>query len=163
VALRSGVSYGPPGAACSICACACSCGARERRAAPTSRAPRAPQRYRLHLDHSARSHGSDRNRDRSDGLAQGNPPGEARGAHVALCGKCDAELAPGNRLIPAETDQANGLPHDPRKPAEGQGSSCGETTNNPSPDLTRRPLIPVTLRLTIRIKSARPRARRIVS
>jgi hypothetical protein len=25
-------------------------------------------------------------------------------AHVAFCGKCDAGLAPANRLIPAETD-----------------------------------------------------------
>jgi hypothetical protein len=36
-----------------------------------------------------------------------------------------------NRLIPAKTVQANGLPQDPLKPAQGQGSSSVETTNSP--------------------------------
>ena len=45
-------------------------------------------------------------------------------------GTTTRHLAPGNRFIPAE-DQANGLPHDPRKPAQGQGSSSVETTDSP--------------------------------
>jgi len=55
---------------------------------------------------------------------------------VAICGKCDTGLAQGNRLIPAEMDQANGLPEDPLKPAQGQGSSSPETTTAHSHDLT---------------------------
>ena len=55
---------------------------------------------------------------------------------VAECGKCDTGLAQGNRLIPAEMDQVNGLPEDPLKPAQGQGSSSPETTTAHSHDLT---------------------------
>jgi hypothetical protein len=50
--------------------------------------------------------------------------------HVAECGKCDA-LVPGKRLIPAVMDQANGLPDDPLKPAQGQGRAASSTTISP--------------------------------
>jgi hypothetical protein len=42
-------------------------------------------------------------------------PGD-KDAIVAVCGKCDAALAPSNKLIRAEADQAKGLPHDLPKP-----------------------------------------------
>jgi hypothetical protein len=40
-------------------------------------------------------------------------------------------LVQGNRLIPAETDQANGLRQDPLKLAQRQGSSSLEPTKSP--------------------------------
>jgi hypothetical protein len=54
-------------------------------------------------------------------------------------GPVDTGLAPGNVLIPAEPDTANGLPQDPLKPAQGQGSSSLETTKSPLSRPHRRP------------------------
>jgi hypothetical protein len=60
---------------------------------------------------------------------------------VAECGECDTGLAPGNRFIPAETDQANGLPEVPRKPAHGQARACRD---DQQPILTSSPVGPLT-------------------
>jgi hypothetical protein len=54
-------------------------------------------------------------------------------------GPVDTGLAPRNVLIPAEPDNANGLPQDPLKPAQGQGSSSLETTKSPLSRPHRRP------------------------
>jgi hypothetical protein len=61
---------------------------------------------------------------------------------VVFCGNRDNGLAEGNGVIPAETDQANGLPQDPLKPAQAQGPSSVETTNSHSHNL---PVGPLTL------------------
>jgi hypothetical protein len=50
---------------------------------------------------------------------------------VAFCGKCDTGLAPGNRLIPAETDPGEWASQDLLKLPPGQGSSRVETSNSP--------------------------------
>ena len=62
---------------------------------------------------------------------------------VAICGNCDIARAQGNRLIPAETDQANGLRRDPLKPAQEQGSE--QPRDDHSPFSRPNPLRPFPL------------------
>jgi hypothetical protein len=57
-------------------------------------------------------------------------PAEAA-RRVRLMSRTAGTATPANRLIPAETDQANGLPQDPLKQAQEQSSLILETTNSP--------------------------------
>jgi len=59
-------------------------------------------------------------------------PRSSAPAHPSqIAGSATSGWAPGKRLIPAKTDEANGLLQDPLRPAQGQGSSGLEMTNSP--------------------------------
>jgi hypothetical protein len=67
-------------------------------------------------------------------------PGD-KDAIVAVCGKCDTALAPSNKLIRAEADQAKGLPHICRNRT---GTGLEQRRDDEQPVVTSSPVGPLT-------------------